>query len=91
MSGMTKHILVTGGSGFIGSNLVMELQNRFPEDFITILEDFRSSSFKNLLGFKGDVLAYNCAGMQAGPGIGTTHFGVIYIPNAVNSLLLKRP
>ena len=61
MSGMTKHILVTGGSGFIGSNLVMELQNRFPEDFITILEDFRSSSFKNLLGFKGDVLAYNCA------------------------------
>ncbi|HPW64806.1 MAG TPA: ADP-glyceromanno-heptose 6-epimerase [Candidatus Omnitrophota bacterium] len=56
-----KNVLVTGGSGFIGSNLVMELQSRFPEAFITVLEDFRSSSFKNLLGFKGDILAFNCA------------------------------
>ncbi len=56
-----KNILVTGGSGFIGSNLTLELQKRFPQAAITILEDFRSSSFKNLLGFRGDVLAYNCA------------------------------
>jgi ADP-L-glycero-D-manno-heptose 6-epimerase len=56
-----KHILVTGGSGFIGSNLTLELQSRFPEARITVLEDFRSSSFKNLLGFKGDILAYDCS------------------------------
>ncbi len=55
------HILVTGGSGFIGSNLSLELQNRFPKAAITVLEDFRSSSFKNLLGFRGDVLAFNAA------------------------------
>ena len=56
-----KHILVTGGSGFIGSNIALELQNRHPEACITVLEDFRSSSFKNLLGFTGDLLAYDCS------------------------------
>ncbi|HOW87818.1 MAG TPA: ADP-glyceromanno-heptose 6-epimerase [Candidatus Omnitrophota bacterium] len=56
-----KNILVTGGSGFIGSNIALELQTRYPEASITVLEDFRSSCFKNLLGFKGDLLAYDCA------------------------------
>lgn len=56
-----KNILVTGGSGFIGSNICFELQSRYPGASITVLEDFRSSSFKNLLGFKGDILAYDCS------------------------------
>jgi ADP-L-glycero-D-manno-heptose 6-epimerase len=56
-----KNILVTGGSGFIGSNIALELQTRYPEASVTVLEDFRSSCFKNLLGFKGDLLAYDCA------------------------------
>jgi len=57
----TQHILVTGGSGFVGSNLALELQSRHPDAAITVLDDFRGSSFKNLLGFEGDVLAYNVA------------------------------
>lgn len=56
-----KNILVTGGSGFIGSNLALELQSRYPEAVVTVLDDFRSSSFKNLLGFRGDILAYDCS------------------------------
>lgn len=56
-----ENILVTGGSGFIGSNLTLELQSRYPKTEITVLEDFRSSCFKNLLGFQGDILAFNCA------------------------------
>ena len=56
-----KHVLVTGGSGFIGSNLALEIQKRFREAQITVVDDFRGSSFKNLLGFKGDVLAFNVA------------------------------
>lgn len=54
-----KHVLVTGASGFIGSNLCLELETRYPEACIYALDDFRASSFKNLLGFKGDVLAYD--------------------------------
>ena len=56
-----KNILVTGGAGFIGANLVLELQERFPRASIAALDDFRGSSFKNLLGFRGDILAFNAA------------------------------
>jgi len=56
-----KHVLVTGGSGFIGSNLAFEIERRFPQASVIVLDDFRSSSFKNLVGFKGEVLACDCA------------------------------
>ena len=56
-----KNILVTGGSGFIGANLCLELKSRYPHSMITVIDDFRGSSFKNLLGFKGDLLAQNLA------------------------------
>jgi ADP-L-glycero-D-manno-heptose 6-epimerase len=52
-----KSILVTGGAGFIGSNLTLELQDRFPEAWITVVDDFRSGDFKNLQGFRGTVVA----------------------------------
>lgn len=54
-----KNILVTGGAGFIGSNLALELQTRYPQANIIVIDDFRGGSFKNLLGFLGDVMAYD--------------------------------
>ncbi|RMA97894.1 ADP-glyceromanno-heptose 6-epimerase [Hydrogenothermus marinus] len=52
-----NNILITGGAGFIGSNLALKLQQMYPESKILILDDFSSANFKNLKGFKGEVLA----------------------------------
>ena len=51
------NILITGGAGFIGSNLALELQERYPNCKILIIDDFSSANFKNLKKFKGEVLA----------------------------------
>lgn len=48
--------LVTGGAGFIGSNIVFELQNVHKAE-VLILDNFSSGHFKNLIGFKGDLLS----------------------------------
>ena len=52
-----KNILVTGAAGFIGSNLTLKLQELHPDARIVAMDDFRSGSFKNLQGFKGDFVA----------------------------------
>ena len=47
-------VLVTGGAGFVGSNLALELQDKGYE--VVVLDDFSSGHFKNLIGFDGDVV-----------------------------------
>ncbi|HEY8966549.1 MAG TPA: NAD-dependent epimerase/dehydratase family protein [Candidatus Methylacidiphilales bacterium] len=61
-----ENIVVTGGAGFIGSNLTLALQKRYPAARITVIDDFRSASFKNLEGFNGDVIAANLAEIDLG-------------------------
>jgi ADP-L-glycero-D-manno-heptose 6-epimerase len=64
-----KTILITGGAGFIGANLAIELEKKFPTSTIIVFDIFRSNEhdpfadtnqislghFKNLLNFKGIV------------------------------------
>lgn len=52
-----RNILVTGGAGFIGSNLTLALQEKFPQARLVVIDDFRSGNFKNLEGFRGDFVA----------------------------------
>ena len=52
-----RNILVTGGAGFIGSNLTLALQDKFPEARIVVVDDFRSGDFRNLRGYRGDFVA----------------------------------
>ncbi len=52
-----KKIWITGGAGFIGSNLVMHLQEEYPLADLTVIDDLRSGSFLNLEGFRGDFVA----------------------------------
>jgi len=61
VSSTDPSILVTGGAGFIGSNLVLTLQERMPQARLTVIDDFRSGDFKNLTGYTGDFVAQNLA------------------------------
>ena len=66
-----KYILITGGAGFIGSNLAFYFQENFPESKVVIFDCFRNGSkfengnlqsfghYKNLIGFNGDVICGN--------------------------------
>jgi len=64
-----KTILITGGAGFIGSNLAFYFQNNHSKAKVVVLDSFRSGEtfsngnlrsfghFKNLLGFCGEVIS----------------------------------
>ena len=47
--------LVTGGAGFIGSNIAFELEREYKAK-VVVLDDFSSGHFKNLIGFNGDII-----------------------------------
>ena len=54
-----KKYLVTGGAGFIGSNIAKTLEAQGHE--VTVMDDVsKNGHFKNLIGFKGDVIAADC-------------------------------
>jgi ADP-L-glycero-D-manno-heptose 6-epimerase len=57
----SQNFIVTGGAGFVGSNLTLVLQEEFPDARLTVIDDFRSGNFKNLAGYRGDFVAQNLA------------------------------
>ncbi len=52
-----KNILITGGAGFIGSNLTKYIQKNYTNAKIVVLDKFYNGHFKNLIGFKGELIA----------------------------------
>ena len=78
MPSSANSILVTGGAGFIGSNLVLTLQERMPEARLTVIDDFRSGDFKNLAGYQGDFVAQNLATLDWDAQFGDESFDAIF-------------
>jgi ADP-L-glycero-D-manno-heptose 6-epimerase len=71
-------ILVTGGAGFVGSNLTLGLQEQFPQARLTVIDDFRSGDFKNLAGYRGDFVAQNLATLDWRQQFGDEKFDAIF-------------
>src|SRR5437773_2053580 len=71
-------LIVTGGAGFIGSNLTLALQEKFPDARLTVIDDFRSGNFKNLAGYRGDFVAQNLALLDWREQFGDEKFDAIF-------------
>ncbi len=71
-------LLVTGGAGFIGSNVTLALQERYPDAQLTVIDDFRSGDFKNLRGYRGDFVAQNLAALDWHAQFGDEKFHAIF-------------
>jgi ADP-L-glycero-D-manno-heptose 6-epimerase len=72
------NFVITGGAGFIGSNLTLALQEKFPEARLTVIDDFRSGDFKNLAGYRGDFVAQNLAALDWREQFGDEKFDAIF-------------
>src|SRR5881296_2164766 len=78
MNASSPNFIVTGGAGFIGSNLTLALQEKFPDALMTLIDDFRSGNFKNLTGYRGDFVAQNLATLDWRKQFGDQRFDAIF-------------
>jgi ADP-L-glycero-D-manno-heptose 6-epimerase len=74
----SRNFAVTGGAGFIGSNLALTLQEKFPDAGLTVIDDFRSGNFKNLAGYRGDFVAQDLATLDWREQFGGETFDTIF-------------
>jgi ADP-L-glycero-D-manno-heptose 6-epimerase len=56
---MTEHILITGGAGFIGSNIAANLTQRKDTE-VVIVDNFSSGDWRNLIHIDCEVRAADC-------------------------------
>jgi ADP-L-glycero-D-manno-heptose 6-epimerase len=78
MTASSPKFIITGGAGFIGSNLTLALQEKLPDAHLTVIDDFRSGDFKNLAGYRGDFVAQDLAKLDWQEQFGNEKFDAIF-------------
>ena len=68
--GLWEHVVVTGGAGFIGGNLVAAIGKEHTDSRITVIDDFRSGDSANLRDLRGDVLTFDLSRMDLEAALG---------------------
>ncbi len=91
-----KNILITGGAGFIGSNLAFYFQNNFPKANVVVFDKFRNEEtfsngnlksfghFKNLIGFNGTVISGDITNKEDIKKLETYGFDYIFHEAAIS-------
>lgn len=85
-----KNILITGGAGFIGSNLALYFQENFSSSKVVVFDCFRSNEifsngnlksfghYNNLITFTGDIICGNINSKSDLALLGDYHFDYIF-------------
>lgn len=92
----SKTILITGGAGFIGSNLAFYFQEKFPNSRVVIFDCFRNEErfnngnlksfghYKNLVGFKGEIITGNLTNQDDLANLDKFNFDYIFHQAAIS-------
>ncbi len=96
-----KKILITGGGGFIGSNLAFYLQKNHPAANITVFDCFRTGEFfpsgnptsfgdqRNLDGFNGEIIHGNINSKEDLQKIVAGKFDIIFHQAAISDTTVE--
>lgn len=96
-----KNILITGGAGFIGSNIAYYLNKYHPESRVFVFDKFRDNAkfdngnlvslghFKNLLNFRGEVIVGDLANRSDLEKLDKYKFDYIFHEGAISDTTCK--
>ena len=95
------NILITGGVGFIGSQLCLEIEKRHPDYNITIIDVFNNEerltngnykflgSYENILSFNGNVICDDMRKININEVLSNGDFDIIYYLSAISDTRAK--
>ncbi len=72
-----RRIIVTGGAGFVGANLVRQLEHDHPDARIVVIDDLRTGVFSNLTD--GEAIMQPYVSMDKGADAGLATFDIDYV------------